>query len=117
MNEWDVGAVLVATAWAGMAVDAPIREWDGDQPSTVELRRAVDRAVGTLGAVTYTQAPQGFKAELSTRYPVSVVRGRVAGIRWLDVVSFGRSGENLTFAFVRVDPRVVVRELGEEAES
>ena len=117
LNEWDVGAVLVATAWAGMAVDAPIREWDGDQPSTVEFRRAVDRAVGTLGAVTYAQTSQGFKAELSTRYPVSVVRERVAGIRWLDVLSFGRSGENLTFAFVRVDPRVVVREVGEEAES
>ena len=116
LNDWDVGRVLAATAWAGVEVDAPIREWDGDQPSTVEFRRTLDRAVGTLGVVTYSQTPEGFRAELRTRYPASVVRERVSAIQWLDVLSYGRSGENLTFAFVRVDPRVVVREADQEVE-
>ena len=116
LNAWDVGGVLVTTAWAGVEVDAPIREWHGDQPSTVEFRATLDRAVGTLGVVTYSQTPDGFKAELRTRYPASVVRERVSAIQWLDMLSYGRSGENLTFAFVRVDPRVVVREVDQEVE-
>ena len=117
LNAWDVGRVLVATAWAGVAVDAPIRKWHGDQPSTLEFRRALDLAVGTLGAVTYMQTPEGFKAELRTRFPPSVVRDRVAAIQWLDAVFYGRRGENLTFTFARVEPRVVVREEVKEAES
>ena len=111
LDQWDVGAVLIGSAWGAMEVGTPVRRWEGEQPSTVAWRDAVDRAIGTLGRVSYRQArKRGFRAELRTAYPVSVMRERLAGIAWLELVSVVRKGDTWEYEFSRVEPRVVLRE-------
>ena len=117
LEEWDAGAVLLATAWGGVGVDVVMKRWEGEQPSPVEFRRAVDRSVGTLGDVTYESNTDGFVAVLRTRYPIGVIRERLGALGWLSLSSLVREGDAWKFAIVRVEPRVVIREVNERTES
>ena len=110
LDRWDVGAVLVGTAWGAFAVSAPIRSWDGEQPSTLVWRKAMDRAVGTLGRLVYQQTDEGFMATLRTAYPVSVVVPRLEAIEWLHVLSVVRTDVVWEYRVRRVEPRVVLKE-------
>ena len=110
LDRWDVGAVLVGTAWGALSVAAPVRQWDGEQPSTLSWRKAMDRAVGTLGRVIYQQTDRGFVATLQSGYPVSVVGPRLEAIPWLDVSSVVRTDARWEYRMGRVEPQVVLRE-------
>lgn len=110
-ERWGSGTVLLATAFGGIAIEVPLKRWEGRQPSTVEFRHTVDRAVGTLGEVTYETGADGFVARLRTRYPIDVVRERLGPVRWLSLRSFAREGEEWKFEMVLVEPRTVIREV------
>ena len=112
LARWDLGAVLLGTAWGAVAVSAPTRHWEGEQPSTLVWREALDRSVGTLGRVTYQQTDKGFLATLRTPYPVSVVGQRLESIAWLDLLSAVRTDALWEYELRRVEPRVVLREEG-----
>ena len=113
-TRWDTGTVLLATAFGGIAIEVPRKRWEGRQPTTEEFRHTLDRAVGTLGDVTYETRTDGFVALLRTRYPIGVVRERLGPVRWLSLRSFAREGEQWKFEMVRVEPRVVMREVNAE---
>ena len=90
-----------------------MREWEGEQPSELAFRRAVDRAVGTLGAVSYESNTDGLGAMLRTRYPLGVIRERLQGIAWLSMRSVAREEEEWKFSLVRVEPRTVTKEVNQ----
>ena len=113
---WGTGTVLLATAFGGIAIEVPLKRWEGRQPSTIEFREAIDSAVGTLGEVTYETHTDGFVALLRTRYPIGVVRERLGAVRWLSLRSFAREGEEWKFEMVLVEPRVVMREVSQGAQ-
>ena len=115
--QWDVGLVLLSKAWAGVGVSTSMRRWDGEQPNTGVFIEALDRRVGTLGDLKYRDTEQGFRAELKTRYPVSLVRERLKEVRWLQVVSLERDKEAWDFVLLRVEPKTVQREIVEEIKS
>ena len=117
LARWDSGVALLATAWGGIGFEVPMKRWDGEQPSEEGFRRAVDRAVGTLGAVRYESEGQGWVAVLRTRYPLAMVGERLGAIEWLSLRSFAREGEAWRFSMVRVEPRVVMREVNGGTES
>jgi hypothetical protein len=112
LERTNVGAnrseLLLDTRESRLGADlAPIRTWDGDEPSDGEFRREVDRALGTLGALAYGPQGDAFGVVVRTRYPLSVVRERLAGIRWLDFVSAIRTGSHWEVTLRRVRPRVI----------
>ena len=118
LEQWDAGAALLATAWGGIGFEVPMKHWEGEQPSEVAFRRAVDRSVGTLGGVTYESNTEGFVAVLRTRYPIAVIGERLGAIGWLSLRSLAHEGgEVWKFAIVLVEPRVVMREINEGIES
>ena len=112
LSRWDLGAVLLGTAWGAVAVAAPTRRWEGEQPSTLLWREALDRSVGTLGQVSYQQTDKGFLATLRTAYPVSMVGRRLESVAWLDLLSAVRTDALWEYQLRRVEPRVVLREEG-----
>ena len=113
LAQWDSGVALIATAWGGIGFEVPMKRWDGEQPTEEGFRRAVDRSVGTLGAVSYESDAQGLVAVLRTRYPIEVIGERLGTIGWLSLRSFAREGEEWRFSMVRVKPQVVMREVYE----
>ena len=117
LAQWDSGVALLATAWGGIGLEVPMKQWDGEQPSEEGFRLAVDRSVGTLGDVSYASDAQGLVAVLRTRYPIGVIGARLGAIEWLSLRSFAREGEAWRFSMVRVEPRVVIREVNEGTES
>ena len=117
LEQWDAGVALLTTAWGGMGFEVPMKRWDGEQPSEEGFRRAVDRSVGTLGDVSYESDVEGLVAVLRTRYPLGVIGERLGEIGWLSLRSFAREGEEWRLSMVRVEPRVVMREVAAEAAS
>ena len=107
LSEWDLGAVLAGTAWGAMGVSAPVRSWDGDEPSTVAFRGAVDRALGTIGILSYAERTKGFEVVIRTMYPLSTVRERISGIAWLDFVAASWTGDEWRVVGRRVRPRTI----------
>ena len=117
LARWDSGVVLLGTAWGGIEVEVPVRRWDGEQPSAEAWRRTVDRSVGTLGDVTYESRADGWVAMLRTGYPIEVVGERLGAVRWLSLRTVAREGGAWRFELVRVEPRVVMREVAGGAQS
>ena len=115
IGRWDVGSVLIEQAWAGIGVAVAQKRWEGQQPSLLEFRRAVDERLGTVGALSYAQREDGFGVTLRTAYPLEVVRARIEGIRWLGMRSAKREQGQWVVVLVRVDPVVVEREIKESA--
>lgn len=107
LEGWDLGGVLVSSAWGAMGVSAPIRSWPGEEPSTVDFRGAIDRSLGTIGSLSYVSKPEGFEVVVRTMYPLAVVRERMVAIRWLALVSAEWNGTRWQVVARRVVPRVI----------
>lgn len=53
-ERWGTGTVLLATAFGGMAIEVPLKRWEGRQPSTVEFRELVGELASDRGDLAFS---------------------------------------------------------------